>query len=839
MPFSSHNFQNREVLLHILSDLQALVTPFTDGLTQQHERLQQLYDKLNYYDPSLRVCVVGPAGSGKSSLLNAVLGCEVLPTSEPGGGPETCFRLDIRALEQHMQGPAVIGRKDECLAQGTEEVRDWLHLENLQQRDRSLRRAELVRGEAQEHLESLLRGQPPPESEVRRDEADTEPPATLRITPPCFEGGFTELPIVFVDTERGQQPTTTWTAPRTARIRTQRTVFHGDAVVFLIDFRVLRTPAEEHFLDLLFDEAQPHLAPAMQERLVFIVTHADPLINRIHRIDDIHDQDKEGLADRFSDMSELRSHVMGTLKQRVGLISPAQLCVVSSRLALHSRLVQPKSGDRSDASMDAIYNYFEAAFGSHYMQRIDTIPEDQLRSHAAATAVEREQISGIVSCEEALQLLALNSGSMLLSSVCCEATLACQYFHRVLDQAGPLIRDERSVDDAELAQLQSEISFVDSRREQIHKSIIQMRDELEAVIADAFRDFWDVRVGELRGMLDGQGTEHFKARQETALSEVIRNVKRLRTFMTRYEADRRYLEGKIQARESRGPAPSEDHQWDFVEREGRGVLQVLRRELRELVTDIGLSFMHHLKDELQLFLPAVIALCQQRRLECLEQLQQCAADVLQHTAQRTGGEPLDLAVAGADWAAQPLAASDDRTINNFLRDLPVEAAERLLEAAEGDCVRLLEPEECAQQTMQLIASSWSQVLEGKESTEVLTYDRGEVTACLERLQGCIDGAVLGYRESLADGLRQQEEALTESRLQEAEVAEQIEQLQPLLQELQQLWQTLKAGILWDLSAAVALAEEEQVRQSSAVADGAAAPAGEGAAARGSTPPHAP
>jgi len=227
---------------------------------------------------------------------------------------------------------------------------------------------------------------------------------------------------------------------------------------------------------------------------------------------------------------------------------------------------------------------------------------------------------------------------------------------------------------------------------------------------------------------------------------------------------------------------------------------------------VGQAFMHHIKDELQFTIPAVIALCQERRRECIAVLKDTAADVLKHTAERTGGPMLDIDEVGAEWAAEPLATPEDRSLNNFLRPLPEEATQVFLAAAESAAIRSLEPEECMSRTVSLVVSAWNQVLESKPASDLLSYDLHRVTACLKRMDDRVEDVIGPYRESLQDGLMQQDEAIEESRLQEDEVAEQREALQPLMRELNELWETLRSGIVWDKEIAVALAQEEDVRR---------------------------
>ncbi len=297
--------------------------------------------------PTCRVAVVALAKSGKSTLVNALLGADLLPTSNV---PETAQVVRVRHRGEAGSGRLL--RADRTVAAGDGEIR--AHLRGLNQ----ARRAQ-AQGAAPER--SRCDGTPltPPSPRFAgRGRTDNGGPkgsgdgtAGLDGSGWIASGGelVLEAPLLAIaDRPIGALPFEILDTPgpneagaEELRAEVDRLLGEADVVIYLLDYTKLRTEEERGLFERL-QQLRPELLARIGERLFFAVNKIDQ-------------ENSRGLS-----QAETRDYVSAALREQLpGLrLAPERVLLLSAQQALLARLVQ---AGRADAG--ALRDFARLCFG--------------------------------------------------------------------------------------------------------------------------------------------------------------------------------------------------------------------------------------------------------------------------------------------------------------------------------------------------------------------------------------------------------------------------------------------------------------------------------------------
>eukprot|EP01012_Entosiphon_sulcatum_P012934 TRINITY_DN18217_c0_g1_i2.p1 TRINITY_DN18217_c0_g1~~TRINITY_DN18217_c0_g1_i2.p1 ORF type:complete len:705 (-),score=114.52 TRINITY_DN18217_c0_g1_i2:268-2346(-) len=497
-------------------ELRKLCTPYVEHIVPLHNWLDSVGKTLNATPPLLNVFVLGPPKSGKSTLLNALLGSALLPVTDAEDA-EQFAPLEI----VHMPGMQPLLKKaatGQHLAVTPSEIHHWLVEEN----------------------KKWKAGAKPPHVF----------PMRLEVEVPVFGSApFAETILNLVEGNSASVLSKTTQTPRSSLYSIVHTSLHADVVFYCIPYPHLKTDAEPVIFKALSDQLNPNVVPMLNERLFFVVTQIDEVLAAEHKIPNIHTLDKDP---KFSSLEECRVYASNLIAKEFKFrVRPNQLALCSAHHALSSRIIRCQD---PRPTVRQLYDYSELVHGSHYMQTIDDTPEAVLREACVNHSFVSEQNSGIKEVEDMLRIIDANSGRMLLCSAVTSALLHAQPYCSVLEQAIPLLQEETTRKADEHQALLDELDFVKRHLQTAVAELWLTIKEMRQGVADSWQEFWIMRLEELEAVLDGRDLFQFKDRQGTTIYELKRTVGRFDEFLPRYVRDRCYVEQR--SREMGDAAPS-------------------------------------------------------------------------------------------------------------------------------------------------------------------------------------------------------------------------------------------------------------------------------------------
>lgn len=305
-------------------------------------------------DQTLTVAVLALTKSGKSTLLNALIGANCLPANNV---PETARITRIT----HTHGPAELvdnTAEEPKLVTGEEDIKAYLRYLNSEARTR-------------DHLLS--------------DETYLDlkiPIAALQASSDVTAGAQT-VTIRLLDT-----PGPNEAGEVALKAQVERLLDSVDAVIYLLDYTKLKTADEAEVLQRL-KEINPQLIARLSQRLFFVVNKADMI------------ETSEGLGAEAT-KQYVADLITSQMQDESFQLKPDQVVLLSAQQALLSRLVLQGKADR-----DINMRFGRLAFGS----RAHKFSE---REHKQA-AEEMLTDSGLAELEErVLAFLYAHSGSLKL-----------------------------------------------------------------------------------------------------------------------------------------------------------------------------------------------------------------------------------------------------------------------------------------------------------------------------------------------------------------------------------------------------------------------------------------
>lgn len=606
-----------------LTDLHLQLTPATERFAPIDVHVRGLIERLSHFDPTVRVAVVGHPRSGKSTLVNSMIGLPLLP---PNTTRELCvvpFSAD-QPMIRRQAGKAIASGLESCREHLISEKTTWIE-----------------------------------------EFADRRLHASLPLIngTHCYASNW-----VLVDTVSGSSAITPTLSSVASRIHTPN-VFVGDFIFYCVDSTLIGTDREQETLDFLTGEihAPTSTLQRLADRTTFVLTHADVVLDAETCLENIHRTQRPVVAS----IVELRTRFKALFHGRFGVdLHDDQLLVFSGRNALAARrmlLIEKPA-------INEVYDYAEMVYGSQFMQTIDEVEEAQLlrivKRHAESEGMVR---SGANSLIEALRLIDFHAVRHLMASIATTGTECTEQLLTALRLATPQIQ-EQVVENQELLEvLLKELEWTVDTSDTIEKFAVEMHNAFAKTVEEGFDEFFRERLRELRFVLEHRELAWFRERQHCTVVEMAGSLRQLEAFTERYLAHRAFLEAK--------QAKGESSSWEFIDQNISALLHAMEKEKQEHLLHFSAKFAHHIKDEFSIFVPQLAEKISGVREGLKAKLIELSKVALRQTERRMGRPfPLDEALRLLDDVE--LVERNDRRTNNFLRDLPEHVAVAAVEVSQ-------------------------------------------------------------------------------------------------------------------------------------------------------------
>lgn len=252
---------------------------------------------------TFRVAVLALSKAGKSTLINALLGGDFLPSSNV---PETAVLVRV----EHAPGEVVgtLRNRRRVVARGAVAIRSYLRRQNARARARA--------------------GGPQPRA---------RPPLVLATELPALTGQpLDQDRFELVDTPGPDEA-----GAEALRALVDRALVDADVILYVLDYGKLRTVEERRLLDRLAS-LRPELLRRLSERLFFVVNKVDLENSRSMPAD------------------EIRAYVADLLRAQIPALAvdAGRVLLVSAEHALLARLVRAGAADAG-----AVHDFERLCFG--------------------------------------------------------------------------------------------------------------------------------------------------------------------------------------------------------------------------------------------------------------------------------------------------------------------------------------------------------------------------------------------------------------------------------------------------------------------------------------------
>ncbi|CAL8468472.1 g8012 [Coccomyxa elongata] len=385
----------------------------------------------------LSCAVLALTKSGKSTLLNALLGAVILPSSNV---PETARITRItHTVLQEGQPPQL----SYTSAQGEQRiiVGDYAIREHLRYLNREVRTRNYLSSD-ETYLDVHV-----PIATLEASEADPESISLqLLDTPGPNEAGEESL-----------------------KFQVERLLDSVDAVIYILDYTKLKTQEEADLLKKLKD-INPQLVARLSQRLFFVV----------NKVDLIHTS--EGLENE-----EIKEYVADLVTKQLGSegfrLSSDQVLLLSAQDAMLSRLIL-----RNKAGTEERLRFGKLAFGS---RRAQSTPDEEyiaaandMLAESGLEQLESKVLSFLYSHSGGLKLLSvLDDTSRLLHQVRNVATAT----NAALQQDVQTLQEEAEKLQNELEDVLSQFDSVQQEADQIEQEVVdEVRGKMQALKEDLF-----------------------------------------------------------------------------------------------------------------------------------------------------------------------------------------------------------------------------------------------------------------------------------------------------------------------------------------------------------------
>lgn len=602
--------------------LLAVLTPTTERFAAIETTIRQILTSLDAHNQETTLAIVGQPGSGRSSLINGVVGMNLIPP----------HNRSLAVVPFVSETPMLRLTTGKAVAVGETSCREQLVTEtNLQ-------------------LNSPI---------DRRLHA----PLPVMRGPHCFRNKW-----VMMDLGGGAAaviPKLSSVATRVATV----TQFAGSMILYCVDATKLGSADEASVFDMLLgqtrsDDISENGIHRLLQRVVFVLTNAD----RIFDIEDGFSLKRDPpQIEIVRTVDDLRRYftelLLRCFPQCRGLVSESQIITFSGRNAFLTKRILMFEPD-----VQELYDYCEIMFGKSFMQTVDDMDLDQLRRMVQRFAEnEMLQKSGALSLTKLIRLFDFNATIHLLRDNGHQALDGIEQLQRALDNAKPaVIRETLNCRD-ELEHLVQETTWVLEHSEKISEFAAKMTDEITVVASRSVKEFFQARLHELRYVLEGRPLVWFNERQACTIMEIKSALAKISQFTEQYMLHRGYMEKRMRDQQSSTGG------FEFLDEHGQDVLRAMEDTKRELLHTFNTAVAHHVKDEFTRYVASITDSVHSAQVRVVRDFISLTYGPVSETTSRTN-QPFDLDSLEHNLIDCLLVEENDRRVKNFLRELPEHVA---------------------------------------------------------------------------------------------------------------------------------------------------------------------
>ena len=747
-----------------LHDLQRTLTPTTERFATIDVTLRRQITRLASFDPDVRIAVIGALGSGKSTLVNALIGLDVIPNNTERILEVVPF-VSPTPMLRRRQGKAIASGEASCREHLLSERETWV--EEL--------------GDRRLHA-----------------------PLPLIAGPHCCQSHWTlqDCPPAFT----GFQPKLSSVA---TRIRTPN-IFTVDFFFFCVNSTWIGTTKErDAFAPWIGDipDVQQSAKERLLEHTIFVLTFADHVLD----VEDERIPTSKSTA-TFTTIASLVSRFKELFLSLTGLVvEDRRIVPFSGRNAfLTKRLLM------FEPSITEMYCYCETVFGSSFMQTIDDMEEDYLRHMLRKFATDKMMIkSGAQAVTDLVRLFDFNCSKYLMLSVCATATDCVEQVQQAFISAKPTIMKEVEGLRAELDVLVKERTWIVCGADDLGTFVeSKMIDELVSVVQQQLGTFFSKRLEEVRFVLEGRELVWFKSHQTSTVVEMQSSLRKLERFTQTYVQQRSFLEAKVERGEKSTGG------WEFLDNNAGSLLKAMEAEKEELVCNFCRRVAHHVKDEFERNIDDLIRIVTDKKHALLSQFLSMVNPMLEQAEIRLHrGCYIDTAVNVA--ADTLLLEANERRINNFLRELPEHVAAAAVEisnqwfvppsedALPSSFLTAGEEGHRIDHNLLYVLEAWRLTFSSIEPHQLCKYNIHDVTQSVQLLHRQGADFLTAYVEELDRGISAVKDQIVEIEADGRELVDVEQQVVPIAGRLAKIAQTLREGIEWSVDAAAQAAANEQ------------------------------
>jgi hypothetical protein len=687
--------------------LRMVLSPLTERFAPLDVILRKLLaTKLGNSAIAVRVAVLGPKASGKSSFVNALIGRDCLPE-------DTTDEIVLHPGKEDQ--PVLRTAKGKTIAIGAAGVRK--HLVD----ERSVRVPELMSRAL--HARVLENGE--------------------------FYAAVWEV----ADT----LPTATAICPKLSSVASRiyaPNEFCADIIYYCVDARLMGTRNEPRIFDNLItladdelgeaerDESLKHRGGAgvtpvetrkrLLECVVFVITHTDAITDFEECLTNIHIKSEppalktiQEVYDRLCDIIEDAFH-QPVSDSRVLLMNCEGAFMAKNLLRRHSTATMAVGQGAAPMpkelpTVQELYEYSERMFGSAFMQKIDEMSLHDLQRlvvhHAWSQSLAK---TGAQALDQTVAIMDFNIVRHLMTSVAVASSEAADTLATALMHGIKTLEAEHESAVSQVRLLESELAWAHKSIDSIQTAMAHTMSIISATADRVVEHFFGRRLDELQYILEHKGLEWFMSRQTGVVVDMKSALNKLEVFNVRYLQQRRYLHDKMSAGQSIGSGrggtsstassdfndslrememdPEElrlaeaaarpSAASEFVANNMDLLLSALENDRREQLMPLFVSFGHHLRDEVMHALGDFKQEIDQARMVGLASFKDACTRPVTETMKRVGNV-LDLDEVLEPLRSLVLLEPNSRRLNNFVRELPEHVASAAIGIATDEYQRML------------------------------------------------------------------------------------------------------------------------------------------------------
>ena len=787
----------------IFEQLVGSVRHLIDGLSPLTERfasvdvfLRQLSERqLNRFALSLRIGVIGPSKSGKSSVINALLGLSLLPVDVPTTVPVTvCHHAEAQAILCTPAGRAI--------ALGPDAIRAHLRQANVDpgsvpaELSDPVLKARLISMTTHENLPWRIIDHP---ASAKALHPKVSSVASRCCTPDRL---VADVLLLCIDIRRLGRP------------ELERDLF---------SHLLTGGAANDHRDDGQWTAGGPSgTVSRLASRTIFVLTFADYITDLEDGVEHAlkRDSDVEG-GPGCTTLAEARSRFDFVCNQLLGHVPDASRVVVCSaanavlartvlrthrattmRLADHERpsnlpLILKAASDGPEPTIADLYNYAENIMGSPMLHKIDAYSEEDLRrimmSHSMTRSLKR---TGATAIGQALEVVDFNAIRELLASAAVGLAEAVESVGAGADLGLTILQAESRTAHENAATLSKELRLVQEMIADIQRQAQRTLEGVRDRVDELLREFVERRLCELGYVLDHRGYEWYADRQIGIIKELNTSLQKFEEFIVTFLQQRVFVQQRLSGRPGdttvANDSGNDGFLSGFLQAKSDTIVQAMETHRREKLTSFCCNFSHHIRDEFLIFLeqtlkPEVRAVLRSH----LKELVAVSRKAVNESTARTG-RALDVDRASGLLFEAELFEQDTRRINNFTRELPEYAAASACEIAQDSWMRafksmvaradgaLPQPGSAAMtDALKYVPEGWRLVLSTAQVEHFCQSNLEDFAGHIGRFVSSVVEVVGEYAASVSDGLEEERRLATDTDASYAIMDAKRSEMQPL------------------------------------------------------------